>query len=57
MHYKEYQVCIYIIREEVKKCAAKLENRKVAGADQNVNEFMKYLVRGKRNAYHAGHVV
>ena len=41
----------------MKKCAAKLENRKVAGADQNVNEFMKYLVRGKRNAYHAGHVV
>ena len=29
-------------REEVKKCVAKLNNRKAAGADQIVNEFMKY---------------
>ena len=29
-------------REEVKKCVAKLENRKAAGVDKTVNEFMKY---------------
>ena len=29
-------------REEVKKYVAKLENRKAAGADQIVNEFMNY---------------
>ena len=28
--------------EDVKKCAAELNNRKAAGADQIVNEFMKY---------------
>ena len=29
-------------REEVKKCAANLKNRKAAGADQIVDGFMKY---------------
>ena len=41
-------------REEVNKCVAKLENRKAAGADQIVNEFM---IQGRRSAYHAGNVV
>ena len=27
---------------EVKKCVAKLKNRKAAGADKIVNEFMEY---------------
>ena len=30
-------------REEVKKCVAKLKNRKAAGADPIVNELMKYV--------------
>ena len=29
-------------KEEIKKCVAKLKNRKAAGADQIVNEFIKY---------------
>ena len=42
-------------REEVKKCVATLKNRKAAGADNIVNEFMKY--GGERNAHHDGYVV
>ena len=29
-------------REQVKKCVAKLKNRKAEGADQRVNNFTKY---------------
>ena len=29
-------------RDEVKECVAKLKNRKAAGADEIVNEFLKY---------------
>ena len=29
-------------RDEVKECVAKLKNRKAAGADGIVNEFLKY---------------
>ena len=29
-------------RDEVKDCEAKLKNRKAAGADEKVNEFIKY---------------
>ena len=32
--------------EEVKKCVAKLENRKAAGADETVNYFMVYGEEG-----------
>ena len=31
-----------ITTEEVEKCLAKLDRRKAAGADQIVNELMKY---------------
>ncbi|MEP5533686.1 hypothetical protein [Ekhidna sp.] len=35
-------------REEVNKCVAKLKNRKAAGADQSMNEFMKCRGEGMR---------
>ena len=29
-------------RNEVEECVAKVKNRKAAGADEKVNEFLKY---------------
>ena len=42
-----------LTREELKKCVATLENRKVAGADKIVNDE----VRGRRYDFHYGYVV